>query len=245
MRMNKMGKVLSFTLIELLVVIAIIAILAAMLMPALERARESARAVNCASNGRQIYTTMQFYISDYNDAFPQFKWNDADGYGSGRWAAYLHYNYDLPGPMLTCPTRQSLRLYGQWGGAIENGWFNDPNPITSSNWQKTEWGKNPEIGGEQIYRALTPSRTVLLADSNYGSATIMNHGWRTLTAVAGYNPVTPMHYGGWEANIVRVDGHVSSMRAKAQWEDGFSTYYDGDMLGNKYSADNAWTIDGQ
>ena len=57
----------SFTLIELLVVIAIIAILAAMLMPALQQARERAKAVSCTSQVKQVSQGQQFYTDDYND----------------------------------------------------------------------------------------------------------------------------------------------------------------------------------
>jgi len=70
----------SFTLIELLIVIAIIAILAAMLLPALNQAREKARAAHCKGNLKQIGTGLLFYVDSYRDFLPM-------QYGNGRsWA---------------------------------------------------------------------------------------------------------------------------------------------------------------
>jgi prepilin-type N-terminal cleavage/methylation domain-containing protein/prepilin-type processing-associated H-X9-DG protein len=87
----------AFTLIELLVVIAIIAILAAMLLPALARAKESGKRISCLNNLRQLSLAAQMYVSESQGVYPLRSSTD-------RWPDKFYDSYGKNLKLLMCPT---------------------------------------------------------------------------------------------------------------------------------------------
>jgi prepilin-type N-terminal cleavage/methylation domain-containing protein len=93
---NLEQKALGFTLIELLVVIAIIAVLAAMLLPALGRSKETARRISCVNNLKELGTASIMYADDSRGYLPPRS-------SVERWPAEFSSNYRALG-LLRCPT---------------------------------------------------------------------------------------------------------------------------------------------
>ena len=199
----------KFTLIELLVVIAIIAILAAMLLPALSKAREKARAISCTNNMKTIMTGALLYTDDYDGWIlaASIKPNQ-DSHGV--WYAKLNEGYNIDAKCFGCPSN-SLDVEGTSSSGpyfVKPGWFKgDRHLIWNIKLGQPDYAEKPV----KQSTLNIPASDIALMDGSWTSGgnpyTGYNHCSYCRKSATAAGKQTPVHAGKF--NFGFLDGHVA------------------------------------
>ena len=240
-----------FTLIELLVVIAIIAILAAILMPALQQARERANATDCLSRLRQLGQISLEYTSANADWFC----TSVVFSGAADSTYWDHANWgldaDTPGLLIqglgTSKTKEIYRCPLVGEGLINTGSASAYSGYGYNEFlgREYQWGGGVAWTGYKITSVRQPSRTVMFSDAGYLSSGKVEPT-SFLRSPDGRGGASPSTSGtaafrhGKRANAVFVDGHAgtfSKAYTKGTEGDGILT---GFLSENNAAYDPLW-----